>query len=73
MSRFWLVELEEDLAALYTTRTGVWCGVKSVNGVKSVTDVEVISRGTLDALLLPQEQTWDAVRKRITRRAKDQR
>jgi len=68
VSRFWLVELDEDLEALRTTRTGVWCGVKSVNGVKAVTDVEVIARGTLDALLLPQEQTWDAVRKRITRR-----
>ncbi len=72
MSRFWLVELEEDLTAHHTTRTGVWCGVKSVNGVKAVTDVEVISRGTLDALLLPQEQTWESVRKRITRRAKEE-
>ena len=53
MSRFWLVELDEDLESHLTTRTGVWCGIKSVNGVKAVTDMEVISQATLDELLLP--------------------
>ena len=53
MSRFWLVELDEDLESHFTTRTGVWCGIKSVNGVKAVTDMEVISQATLDELLLP--------------------
>ena len=28
MSRFWLVELDEDLESHFTTRTGVWCGIK---------------------------------------------
>ena len=57
MSRFWLVELDEDLASKFTTRTGVWCGIKSVNGVKAVTDVEVVSQITLDEMLLPPEQS----------------
>jgi hypothetical protein len=55
VSRFWLVELDEDLAAHRTTRTGVWCGVKSVNGVKRVTDMAVISHTTLDECLLPAD------------------
>ena len=57
VSRFWLVELDEDLKSKFTTRTGVWCGIKSVNGVKAVTDMEVISRATLDEVLLPPEQS----------------
>jgi hypothetical protein len=60
MSEFWLVELEPDLAAKFTTRTGVWCGVKDVNGIKSVTDARVLSHALLDELgvpLLPAEQS----------------
>ena len=57
MSRFWLIELEPDLESRFTTRTGVWCGIKSVNGVKAVTDMEVISQATLAEILLPPEQS----------------
>ena len=64
MSRFWLVELDDDLASKFTTRTGVWCGIKDVNGVRSVTDMEVISQVTLDELLLPAEQSLVRPRKR---------
>ena len=56
MSRFWLVELEPDLAAHYTTRTGVWCGVKGVNGVKSLTDLRAITLDTLATLLMSDEE-----------------
>jgi len=58
MSRWWLVELEDDLAALYTTRSGVWASVHSVNGVKRTTDMEVLSCRSLQELgvpLLPAE------------------
>jgi hypothetical protein len=65
MSRFWLVELDEDLAAHQTTRTGVWCGIKGVNGVASVTDLDAVSRGTLDAMLVPPDKTWEAVRRKL--------
>ncbi|HYW87393.1 MAG TPA: hypothetical protein VFB50_06475 [Chloroflexota bacterium] len=60
MSRWLLVELEEDLAKLYTTRTGVFVSVKQVNGVRSVTDVSAISKRTADEWLkdvyLPADQ-----------------
>ena len=57
MSRFWLVELHEDLAGHHTTRTGVWCGIHQVNGVDKITDMEVISQETLNELLLPSEES----------------
>jgi hypothetical protein len=61
MSRWLLVELEPDLAKHYTTRTGVWCGIKGINGVKSLTDISAISRRTADALVgdvfLPDDQS----------------
>jgi hypothetical protein len=67
MGRFWLVELEPELEALHTTRTGVWCGIKSVNGVRSVTDMRAISVGTLSTFLLSDAefaQGLEAVRRR---------
>jgi hypothetical protein len=64
VSRFWLVELEPDLEVHKTTRTGVWCGVKGVNGVRAVTDLEAISQATLDELLLSAEQSLVTPRKR---------
>jgi hypothetical protein len=57
VSRFWLVELHEDLAAHSTTRTGVWCGIHGVNGVDKITDMEVISQETLNELLLAPEDS----------------
>jgi hypothetical protein len=36
-----------------TTRGGVSAGIMSVNGVKSVTDLAVVSFETLEELLLP--------------------
>jgi len=76
VSRFWLVELYEDLEHLPfspTTRGGVWAGVKSVNGVKSVTDLSAVSWQTLDALLLPEEQVSrpERVRRNARRHAVD--
>jgi hypothetical protein len=62
MSRFWLVELHEDLESHKTTRYGVWCGVHGVNGVKSLTDMDAISFDTLEELLRPSDpelvQLW---------------
>ena len=70
MSRFLIVELEPDLAAVYTTRGGVFASIKIVSGVRGVTDVETISQATLDAWLLPAEQTYEVQRKRAkTRKA----
>jgi hypothetical protein len=68
VSRWWLVELEPDLESHFTTRTGVWCGIKSVNGVKAVTDMEVISQTTLDDILLPPEQSMITNLKRFKQR-----
>jgi len=60
VSRWLLVELEEDLAARYTTRTGVFVSVQNVNGVKRVTDISCISKRTADEWLndwyLPDNQ-----------------
>jgi hypothetical protein len=70
MSRFWLVELDDDLESQFTTRTGVWCGIKSVNGVKAVTDMEVISQTTLEELLLPPEQSMITNLKRFKQHRK---
>jgi hypothetical protein len=55
VSRFLLVEMEEDLRARYTTHDGVLISCKCVNGVKAVTDLECISWATLDEWLLPVE------------------
>jgi hypothetical protein len=52
MSRFLLVEMEEDLASLYTTHDGVFISCKCVNGVRSVTDLASIDQTTLDIILL---------------------
>jgi hypothetical protein len=60
VSRWLLVELEPDLAQHYTTRTGVWCSLKQIAGIKSITDISAISRRTADALVgdcfLPDDQ-----------------
>jgi hypothetical protein len=62
VSRWWLVELHEDLESRKTTRTGVWCGVHGVNGVKDITDMDAISYETLEELLRPSDpellQLW---------------
>jgi len=67
MSRFWLVETHDDLESLKTTRGGVFAQLLCVNGVLSVTDLDAISRGTLDAMLLPPEKTWEYVKRKVTR------
>jgi len=56
VSRFLLVELEEDLAKHGTTHDTAMLGCKYVPGVRSVTDVSAISRETLDDWLLPADQ-----------------
>jgi hypothetical protein len=62
MSRWWLVELQEDLAERGTTRTGVWSGIHGVNGVRDITDMDAISYETLEELLRPSDpellQLW---------------
>lgn len=57
MSRFWLVELHEDLEHrdFPTTRYGVWAGIHTVNGVKDLTDLDAISYETLEELLRPSD------------------
>jgi hypothetical protein len=58
ISRFWLVEVHEDLEHLPmtpdtspTTLKGVWISVRHVNGVKRVWDCKAISQETLDLIL----------------------
>jgi hypothetical protein len=71
MSRFLLVEMEEDLAARYTTHDGVLISCKCVNGVRSVCDLGMIDQVTLDVILrkpseaLRKEEpsTYNAIRK----------
>lgn len=69
MSRFWLVELYDDLEHLPitpttspTTRFGVWQSVHNVNGVKALTDMDAISFDTLQEILRPSDpelvQLW---------------
>jgi hypothetical protein len=61
MSRWLLVELEPDLVAHHTSRTGVFVTITLVNGVKQVTDISSMSRRTIDEWVgewfLPEEQT----------------
>lgn len=64
MSRFLLVELESDLAAVHTTRGGVFASIKIVSGVARVVDIDAISQATLDTWLLPEEQTYEYQRRR---------
>jgi len=52
-SEFWLVQLEPDLAARYTTPTGVWCAIMAVNGVRSLTDLRILSLDTLTDFVRP--------------------
>ena len=62
MSSWWLVELDDDLESHHTTRTGVWCGIHTVNGVKSLTDMAAVSFETLEELMRPSDpelvQLW---------------
>lgn len=58
----WLVELRKDLEHLPVTPTtsptdrfGVWRGVADVNGVRSLTDMRVISFETLQELVAPSD------------------
>lgn len=58
VSNFWLVEVEPDLEHLQfpTTRSGVWSGVKTVNGVRSLTDLRAITLETLATFLMSDEE-----------------
>ena len=71
MSKFWLVEVAEDLEHLPvtsrtspTTRRGVWESILDVNGVVRLTDLDAIGRETLDQFLRPP----DPVVEQLTRR-----
>jgi hypothetical protein len=64
MSRWLLVELAEDLAAHYQTRTGAWLSIKQVAGVRSLTDLEVVSQETLQAITLPPQSAPPPKKKR---------
>jgi len=59
VSRYLLVVLREDLAKVGTTHNTAVLAVGQCNGVESVTDLSAISQTTLDALLLPPDQTWE--------------
>jgi len=50
--RFLLVVLHEDLAAHRTTLGGIWAQLRLISGIKSITDISVIDRATLDMLCL---------------------
>ena len=73
MSRWLLVELYDDLDKRHTTRTGVWCGIKGVNGVRAITDISAISRRTADELVgelfLPDDQVLASSPRRRPRRS----
>jgi hypothetical protein len=55
VSRFLLVVMEEDLAALYTNHDGVLISIQCVNGVQSVTDLACLSPQTLEQWMLPRQ------------------
>jgi hypothetical protein len=63
VSRFWLVEVESDLATLEfpTTRSGVWWGIAGTNGVKSVTDLRAITLETLCTFLMSDQEFADGM------------
>jgi hypothetical protein len=63
MSRFLLVELEEDLTAHRTTQIGVWNSLRLVSGVRSITDLSLVSQPTLDAILYRPEPALRRKRK----------
>lgn len=67
MSRYLLVVLrdEQNLAKCGTTHNTAVLAVGQCNGVESVTDLSAISQTTLDALLLPPDQTWEVVKHRL--------
>jgi hypothetical protein len=62
--RFLLVELAEDLAAHYTTLTGVRACLRIIPGVVAVTDMAAISADTLTDILLPADQSWRTIPKK---------
>lgn len=58
MSKFWLVEIADDLEhrEFPTTRTGVWLGIRNVNGVVGCTDLRAITLETLTTFLMSDEE-----------------
>jgi hypothetical protein len=70
VSRFLLVEMEEDLAARYTTHDGVFISCKCVNGVKSVCDLGEVNQVTLDTILRPPSADLERVYRRSSRKPK---
>jgi ABC-type Fe3+-citrate transport system substrate-binding protein len=66
-SNWLLVEMQPDLAAAGTTRTGVFAQLKQVAGVVCVVDVSSVARETLDQWLLPADQVWKEPRGRKAR------
>lgn len=48
-SRFILVEIEPGLDR--SRYVGIWCAVKQIPGVHSLTDLTAVSQSTLDAIL----------------------
>jgi hypothetical protein len=53
MGRFLLVELEPEVAIEPAARSAVWRWITLAVGVRTLADLEVVSRATLDAMLLP--------------------
>ncbi len=64
MSRFLLVEMEEDLAARYTSHDGVFISCKCVNGVRSVCDLGMIDQVTLETILRPASPDLERIYQR---------
>ncbi len=63
MSRWVLVELEEELPAY--RQVGLFCAFQQLPGVVSVTDLEAISQTTLEGFLLGPTETVSRPSKRI--------
>lgn len=54
IGRVLMVQMEPGLH--HSRHTGIFLNIKSIPGVKVVTDMSVLSRETLDMFLLPEDQ-----------------
>lgn len=67
MSEYLLVKLKPTTPAGHDA--AIQTIMRLVPIAEHVTDMEAISRGTLDAMLLPQAETWEVVKRRVRRKS----
>jgi hypothetical protein len=68
MSRFVLVEIEPGLDR--SRHTGIWCAVRLIPGVRSLTDMGAISPETLTAMLFHPEPAPAGAPRSASKRAR---